>query len=60
MDEPANDYHRRQRANYLVMGIVVLLVAATVALLISLHHGIRRESCFAAGHRTCAPVEEQR
>lgn len=59
MNQP-DDYHRRQRANLIVMGIVIALVAATVVLLVSLHHGIRREECFAAGHRTCAPVEEER
>jgi hypothetical protein len=56
---PPDDYHQRQRANMLAIAIVVAIVAATVLLLVSLQHGIKRESCFAAGHRTCAPVDEQ-
>jgi hypothetical protein len=59
MNQP-DDFRRRQRANLIAMGIVLALVAATVILLVSLHHGIRREECFAAGHHTCAPVEEQK
>lgn len=58
MNEP-DDYRRRQRANLIVMAIVFAIVAGTVVLLIALHQGIKRESCFAAGHRTCAPIEEQ-
>ena len=49
----------RQRANLITIAIVVALVLASVVLLISLHQGIKRESCFAAGHRTCAPIDEQ-
>ena len=54
-----DDYRQRQRANMLVIAIVVAIVAGSVLLLVSLQQGIKRESCFAAGHRTCAPVEEQ-
>ena len=58
MSKPDDDYRERQRANVLAMAIVAALVIATVVLLVSLHHGVKREDCFAAGHRTCAPIEE--
>lgn len=58
MDQPPEDYRQRQRANLAVAAIVVALVAGSVLLLMSLHQGIKREDCFAAGHRTCAPIEE--
>jgi hypothetical protein len=35
-----------------------VLVIGSIVLLLSLRQGIRRESCFAAGHRTCAPIDE--
>ena len=57
---PPDDYRQRQRANMLVIAVVVAIVAGSVLLLVSLQQGIKRESCFAAGHRTCAPVEEQK
>ena len=56
---PPDDYRQRQRANMLVIAIIVAIVAGTVLLMVSLQHGITRESCFAAGHHTCAPVDEQ-
>jgi hypothetical protein len=59
MSEPPDDYRERQRANLIVMAIVAVLIVGTVLLLISLQEGIKRESCFAAGHRTCAPIEER-
>jgi hypothetical protein len=59
MNEP-DEYRQRQRANLIVMGVVVAIVAATVILMVSLHHGIKREECFAAGHHTCAPIDEER
>ena len=59
MPEPPDDYRDRQRTNLVVIAIVVALVIGTVALLISLHQGIKQEDCFAAGHRTCAPIEER-
>jgi hypothetical protein len=58
-DQPPDDDRQRQRANLLALAIVAALVLASVVLLISLHQGIKRESCFAAGHRTCAPIDEQ-
>lgn len=58
MNESDDDYRARQRMNLLVMAIVAVLVIGMVALLVSLHQGIQREDCFAAGHRTCAPIEE--
>ncbi len=58
MNEP-DDYHQRQRANLIVLGIVAAIIVATVALLLALHQGIKREDCFAARHRACAPIEEQ-
>ena len=58
-DRPPEDYRQRQRANLIVMGIIVFIIVATVVLLVSLHQGIKRESCFAAGHHTCAPIDEQ-
>jgi hypothetical protein len=57
MTDP-DDYRRRQRANLLVFVIVAVLVLATVALLLALHRGIKREDCFAAGHHGCARIEE--
>lgn len=59
MPDP-DDYRQRQRANLIAMAVVAVLVIATVVLLVTLHHGIRREECFAAGHRTYAPIEETR
>jgi hypothetical protein len=58
MSEPDN-YRQRQRANLIAIVAVVVLVAASVALMLALHQGIRREECFAAGHHTCAPIAEQ-
>jgi hypothetical protein len=58
-DQPPDDDRQRQRTNLLALAIVAALVLASVVLLISLHQGIKRESCFAAGHRTCAPIDEQ-
>lgn len=55
-----DDYRQRQRANLMVLGIVAAIVVATVILMVLLHHGIKREECFAAGHHTCAPIEEER
>lgn len=58
MNEP-DDYNRRQRANLIAIAIVAVLVVASVVLMVSLHQGIKRESCFAAAHRNCAPIEER-
>jgi hypothetical protein len=54
-----DDFRKRQRSNLIVLGIVAVLVIGTAALMVSLHHGIDREDCFAAGHHTCAPISEQ-
>ena len=59
MTEPRDDYRDRQRTNLLVIAIAVVLVIGTVMLLVSLHNGIKLEDCFAAGHRTCAPIEDR-
>jgi len=59
MTDPNDEYRERQRANLMVIAIVAVLVIGSVVLLLSLHQGINRESCFAAGHRTCAPIDEQ-
>ena len=59
MPEPPDDYRDRQRTNLIVIAIAAALVIGTVLLLVSLHQGIRQEDCFAAGHRTCAPIEER-
>lgn len=58
-DQPPDDDRQRQRANLLALVIVLVLVVGSVVLLISLRQGIKRESCFAANHRTCAPINEQ-
>ena len=58
-EPPPDNYRQRQRANVLVVVIVVVLVLASVALMLALRSGIKREDCFAAGHHTCAPVDEQ-
>jgi len=58
MDRPPDDYHQRQRLNLIAAAAVAVLVVGSIVLLLSLHQGIRRENCFAAGHRTCAPIEE--
>jgi len=58
MPESDDDYRARQRMNLLVMAVVAALVIGTVVLLVSLQQGIKRETCFAAGHRTCAPIDE--
>ena len=57
MPEPPDDYRDRQRTN--LIAVVAALVIGTVLLLVSLHQGIKQEDCFAAGHRTCAPIEER-
>lgn len=56
-DQPPDD--QRQRANLIAIAIVVVLVLGSVILLVSLRQGINRENCFAANHRTCAPIDEQ-
>jgi hypothetical protein len=53
------DYRQRQRTNLLVLVIAAVLVVGTIALLLSLHRGLRQEDCFAASHRNCAPIEER-
>lgn len=58
-DRPPEDYRQRQRANLIVLAVVAVLILGTVGLMVSLHHGIKRESCFAAGHHTCAPISEE-
>lgn len=58
MAEPPDDYWQRQRINLVVAAVAVVLVIGTVVLMVSLHQGIQREDCFAAGHRTCAPIDE--
>lgn len=55
---PPDDFHQRRRANMAALIVVAVLVAGTVVLLISLQNGIKREDCFAAGHHTCAPIDE--
>jgi hypothetical protein len=55
--QPPDDYHQRQRMNLIVAAIVAALVVGTILLLLSLHQGIKQEDCFAAGHRTCAPID---
>jgi hypothetical protein len=54
-----DDDRQRQRINLIVLAAVAVLVVVSVVLLVTLQHGIKQESCFAAGHRSCAPVEEQ-
>ena len=55
---PPDDDRHRQRGNLIALAVAAVLVVGTVALLVSLQKGIKQESCFAAGHRTCAPIEE--
>jgi cytochrome bd-type quinol oxidase subunit 2 len=59
MKQP-DDFHQRERANLIVMGIVIALVVVTVVMMVWLRDGLKREECFAAGHHTCAPIEEPR
>jgi hypothetical protein len=56
---PSDTYEGAQRANVIAAVIVAILVVCSVSLLISLDRGIKREDCFAAGHRTCAPIDER-
>lgn len=58
MSEP-DDFQTRQRANLIAIAVVAALVIGSVVLLLSLHKGIKQEDCFAAGHHTCAPIQEQ-
>jgi hypothetical protein len=58
-DIPPDDHERRRRNNTIGLVITAVLVIGSVALLLSLHQGIHREDCFAAGHRTCAPIDER-
>jgi hypothetical protein len=55
---PPDDERQRERANLIVMGIVIVLVIGTVVLMVLLRHGVKLEECFAAGHHNCAPIEE--
>lgn len=57
--EAPEDYRQRQRTNLLVLAVAAVLVIGTLVLLVSLHQGIKQESCLAAGHRSCAPIYEQ-
>lgn len=57
MSEP--DYRQRQRANLIAIAVVAVLVIGSVLLLVVLQKGIKQETCFAAGHRSCAPIEER-
>jgi len=57
--EPREEYRRRQRANFIAMAAVAVLILGSIVLLAVLHHGIKQESCFAANHRTCDPIDEQ-
>jgi len=54
---PQDDYDQRQRSNLIAAVVVVALVVGTVLLMLSLKQGIKQEDCFAAGHRTCAPID---
>jgi hypothetical protein len=58
MHPPGPDYRQRQRANMIAIAIVAILVVGSVVLLVVLKHGIKQESCFAAGHHTCAEIDE--
>jgi len=53
-----DDFRNRQRANMMVILVVIALVIGTVVLLLALRHGIQQEDCFAAGHHGCARIEE--
>ena len=59
MTEPPDKYRQRQRSNMIALIAVAVLIVGSVVLMLSLRHGIRRESCFAAGHRACAPIDER-
>jgi hypothetical protein len=56
--DPRDEFRRRQRTNLIAMIIVAVLVVGSVGLLAMLHQGIKRETCFAANHRSCAPIDE--
>ena len=58
MPDP-DDYHQRQRTNLIAIAIVAALIIGSVVLLVVLQHGIKQESCFAANHRTCDPIDEK-
>lgn len=55
---PPPDFRQRQRANRIALVVVAILIVLSVALLLALRHGIKQEDCFAAGHHTCAPIDE--
>jgi len=59
MSDPSDDFRQRQRANLIAIVVVAALVIGSVVLLVVLQKGIKRETCFAANHRTCAPIDEQ-
>jgi hypothetical protein len=59
MTEPPDKYRQRQRSNMIALIAVVVLIVGSVVLMLSLRQGIRRETCFAASHRACAPISEQ-
>lgn len=57
--DPREEYRRRQRANMVAMVAVTALIVGSIVLLVVLQHGIKQETCFAAGHRGCAPIDER-
>jgi hypothetical protein len=57
---PPEDFRQRQRTNLIAIAIVAVLIIGSVVLLMVLHQGIRQETCFAANHRSCAAVDEDK
>lgn len=56
--DPQEEYRRRQRSNIIAIAIVAALVVGSIILLVVLQHGIKQETCFAAGPRGCAAIDE--
>jgi hypothetical protein len=50
----------RQRTNLIAIIIVAVLIIGSVLILLLLHQGIRQETCFAANHRSCASIDEDK
>ena len=52
------DPDAEQRRNWIVLGLVIVLVALTIFLLLKLKSGIARENCIAQGRHDCVPVDD--
>jgi hypothetical protein len=57
MSNPDDDEEGRDRANYLVLGIAVAIVAIGIFLMWLLQHYQQQENCRIEGRRNCDPIQ---